>query len=343
MTIGLNLPKQILEAQTEALKPENLTAEDVGEHQKPFGLLVQSEIPEWKWEKITMDFITKLPKTENGYDTIWEVVTRHGVPVSIISDRDGRFTLLFWQALHKTLGTRLDMSTAYHPKTDGQSERTIQTLEDMLRACVLDFGKNWDRHLPLVEFSYNSSYHTSIKAAPFEALYGRKFRSPVCWAEVGYTQLIGPAIIHETTEKIAQIKSRIQAARDRQKSYANIRRKPMIFQVGDKVMLKVSPWKGVVYFGKRGKLNPRYKCLFDESLVIPLEELRVDDKLHFVEGPVEVIECEIKQLKRSNIPIIKVRWNSKRGPEFTWEREDQFKQKYPHLFTKTAPSSSAVF
>ncbi|GKD20110.1 putative reverse transcriptase domain-containing protein [Tanacetum coccineum] len=159
-----------------------------------------------------MDFITKLPKMTNGYDTIWvivdrltksahflpmretdpmeelrklymkEIVTRHGVPVSIISDRDGRFTSLFWKALNKALGTRLDMSTAYHPETDGQSERTIQTLEDMLRACVLDFGKNWDRHLPLVEFSYNNSYHTSIKAALFEALYGRKCRSPVCWA-----------------------------------------------------------------------------------------------------------------------------------------------------------------
>ncbi|GKB40846.1 putative reverse transcriptase domain-containing protein [Tanacetum coccineum] len=412
MTIGLNLPKQILEAQTEALKPENLTAEDVGdkmyqdlkqlywwpnmkvniatyvskcltcskvkaEHQKPFGLLVQPEIPEWKWEKITMDFVTKLPKTKNDYDTIWvivdrltksahflpmrendpmeklmklymkEVVTRHGVPVSIISDRDGRFTSLFWQALHKALGTRLDMSTANHPETSGQSDRCIHTLEDMLRACVLDFGKNWDRHLPLVEFSYNNSYHTSIKAAPFEALYGRKCRSPVCWAEVGDAQLTGPAIIHETTEKIVQIKSRIQAARDRQKSYANIRRKPMVFQVGDRVMLKVSPWKGVVRFGKRGKLNPRYvgpfkviervrtvayklelprqlsrvhntfhvsnlkKCLSDESLVIPLEELRVDDKIHFVEEPVEVMDCEIKQLKRSRIPIVKVRWNSK--------------------------------
>ncbi|GJT17802.1 putative reverse transcriptase domain-containing protein [Tanacetum coccineum] len=382
MTIGLNLPKQILEAQTKGLKPENLTAEDVGdkmyqdlkqlywwpnmkaniatyvskcltcskvkaEHQKPSGLLVQSEIPEWKWEKITMDFVTKLPKTTNGYDTIWvivdrltksahflpmretdpmeklmklymkEVVTQHGVPASIISDRDGRFTSLFWKALNKALGTRLDMSTAYHPETDGQSERTIQTLEDMLCACVLDFGKNWDRHLPLVELSYNNNYHTSIKAAPFEALYGRKCRSPVCWAEVGDAQLTGPVIIHETTEKIVQIKSRIQAARDRQKSYANIRRKPMVFQVGDRVMLKVSPWKGVVRFGKRGKLNPRYvgpfkviervrtvayklelpqqlsrvhntfhvsnlkKCLSDESLVIPLEELRVDDKLHF--------------------------------------------------------------
>ncbi|GKC15884.1 putative reverse transcriptase domain-containing protein [Tanacetum coccineum] len=253
------------------------------EHQKPSGLLVQPEILEWKWEKITMDFVTKLPKTTN---------------VSIIFDRDGRFTSQFWKALNKALETRLDMSTAYHPKNDSQSERTIQTLEDMLRAYVLDFGKYWDRLLTLVEFSYNKSYYTSIKATPFEALYGRKFRSPVCWAEVGDAQLTGPAIIHETTEKIVQIKNRIQAA--------------------------LSPWKGVVRFGKRGKLNPRYvgrfkviervktvayklelppqlsrvhnmfhvsnlkKCLSDESLVIPLEELRVDDKLHFVEEPVEV-------------------------------------------------------
>nr|GEW51266.1 putative reverse transcriptase domain-containing protein [Tanacetum cinerariifolium] len=352
ITMGLNLPKKILEAQTEALKPKNLSAEDVevvlvakhegniatyvskcltyskvkAEHQRPCSLLVQPEIPEWKWEKITMDFITKLPKTTNGYDTIWvivdhliksahflpikendpmeklmklymkEVVTRHGVPVSIISDRDGRFTSLFWRALHKALGTRLDMSTTCHPETDGQSERTIQTLEDMLRAC----------------------------AAPFEALYGRKCRSPVCWAKVRDAQLTGPEFIRETTEKIVQIKSRIQASR-------------------------------VVRFGKQGKLNPRYigpfqvlskvgdvayrlellqqlsrvhntflvsnlkKCLSDESLVIPLDKLHIDDKLHFVEEPVEIMDRESKQLKKSRIPIIKVRWNSKRGPEFTWK------------------------
>nr|GFB58190.1 reverse transcriptase domain-containing protein [Tanacetum cinerariifolium] len=235
-----------------------------------------------------MYFITKLPNTTNGYDTICvivdrltksahflpmrendpmeklmklymkEVVTRHGVAISIISDRDGRFMSLFWQALHKALGTRLDMSTTYHPETNGQSERTIQTLEDMMCSCVIDFGKSWDRHLPLVEFSYNNSYHTSIKAASFRAIYGRKCRSPVCWAEVWDAQLTGPEIIHEITEKIIQIKNRIQAARDRQKSYADLKRKPMDFQVGDRVMLKVSPWEGVVRFGKRGKLNPRY-------------------------------------------------------------------------------------
>nr|GEX32961.1 hypothetical protein [Tanacetum cinerariifolium] len=145
--------------------------------------------------------------------------------------------------------------------------------------------------------------------------------APVCWAEVG-AQLIGPEIIHETTEKIVQIKSRIQSARDRQKSYTDLKRKPMDFQVGDRVMLK--------------------KCLSDESLVIPLDKLRIDDKLHFVEEPVEIMDRESKQLKKGRIPIVKVRWNSKRGPEFTWEREDQFKQKYPHLFTKIRQSSSAT-
>ncbi|GJR27964.1 putative reverse transcriptase domain-containing protein [Tanacetum coccineum] len=442
MTISLDLPKQILNAQTEARKPENIKKEDVGgmlienakfpeaireqkleprsmnpvpqlaevkaEHQRPSGLLVQPKIPEWKWDNITMDFVTKLPKTSQGYDTIWvivdrltksaiftpmretdpldklarlylkEVVTRHGIPVSIICDRDPRFASNFWRSLQNALGTNLDMSTAYHPQTDGQSERTIQTLEDMLRACAIDFGKGWVNHLPLVEFSYNNSYHASIKAAPFEALYGRKCRSPVCWTEVGEAQILGPELIQETTEKIIQIKQRMQAARDRQKSYADLKRKPMEFQVGDKVMLKVSPWKGVVRFGKRGKLNPRYvgpfkvlekvrevayklehpeelsrvhntlhvsnlkKCHADEPLAVPLDGLHLDDKLHFVEEPVEIVDREVKRLKRSRIPLVKVRWNSKRGPEFTWEREDQFKKKYPHLFTKTAPSSSAA-
>nr|GFC06603.1 putative reverse transcriptase domain-containing protein [Tanacetum cinerariifolium] len=176
------------------------------EHQKPSGLLVQPKIPEWKWDNITMDFVTKLLKSSQGYDTIWvivdrltksaiftpiretdpmdklariylkEVVTRHGIPVLIISDRDPRFASNFWRSLQNALGTRLDMSITYHPKTDGQSERTIQTLEDMLRACAIDLGKGWVNHFPLVKLSYNNSYHTTIKAAPFEALYGRKCR-----------------------------------------------------------------------------------------------------------------------------------------------------------------------
>ncbi|GKA09802.1 hypothetical protein Tco_0689235, partial [Tanacetum coccineum] len=163
---------------------------------------------------------------------------------------------------------------------------------------------------------YNNSYHASIKAAPFKALYGRKCRSPVCWAKVGDARLTGPELVHETTEKIVQIKHRMQAARDLQKSYADVRRKPLEFQVGDRVMLKVSPWK----------VEPE-KCLSDEPLAVPLDEIHIDDKLHFVEEPVEILDREVKKLRRSRIPIIKVRWNSKRGPEFTWEREDQFREK----------------
>ncbi|KAF5781274.1 putative nucleotidyltransferase, Ribonuclease H [Helianthus annuus] len=376
------------------------------EYQKPSGLLQQPEIPMWKWEQIAMDFVTGLPRTQAGNDTIWvivdrltksahflaiketdkysqlaavylkEVVSRHGVPTSIISDRDPRFTSELWQAMHKSFGSRLDMSTAYHPQTDGQSERTIQTLEDMLRACVIDFGKGWEKHLPLVEFSYNNSYHTSIKAAPFEALYGRKCRSPLCWAEVGDSQITGPEIVLETSDKIVKIRERMAAARDRQKAYADKRAKEVVFEVNDRVMLKVSPWKGVVRFGKRGKLNPRYvgpfkvlecigkvayrlelptelgnvhdvfhvsqlkKCYADDPLTVPLQELKIDDKLQFVEEPIEIMDREVKVRKHSRIPIVRVRWNSRRGPEFTWEREDQMKLKYPHLFPKDMAESS---
>ncbi|GJW68366.1 putative reverse transcriptase domain-containing protein [Tanacetum coccineum] len=378
------------------------------EHQKPSGLLQQPEIPEWKWEKITMDLVTKLPRSSGGYDAIWvivdrltksahflpiredfkteklariyinEIVARHGVPVSIISDRDGRFASHLWQALQKALGTKLNMSTAYHPETDGQSERTIQTLEDMLRACVMDFGGSWDTHLPLVEFSYNNSYHASIKCAPFEALYGRKCRSPVIWTEVGENQLIGPELVQETTEKIFQIKERLITARSRQKSYADKRRKPLEFEVGDRVLLKVSPWKGVVRFGKKGKLAPRYvgpfeiiervgpvayrlklpqelscvhdtfhvsnlkKCLAEPDVQVPLDEIEIDENLRFVEEPIEIVERDVKKLKRRRIPLVKVRWNSRQGAEYTWEREDQFRKKYPNLFSESVLSSSAA-
>nr|GEZ30694.1 putative reverse transcriptase domain-containing protein [Tanacetum cinerariifolium] len=277
-----------------------------------------------EYEGITMDFVTKLLRTSSGHDTIWvivdrltksayflpmhedykidrlarlylnEIVARHGVSISIISDRDSRFTSRFWQSMQEALGTRLDMSTAYHPQIDG----------------------SWDVYIPLVEFSYNNSYHYSVRCAPFEALYGRKCRSPIMWAEVGEGQLIGPELMQETTKKISQINDRLKAARDRQKSYADKRRKPLEFSVGDYVLLKVSPWKGVVRFRKKGKLEPRFVGPFN-----------IIEKV----GPVAY--REFKKLKRSRISIVKVRWNSKRGLDFTWEREDQMKLKYQHLFS----------
>ncbi|GJS06456.1 putative reverse transcriptase domain-containing protein [Tanacetum coccineum] len=322
-------------------------------HQRPLGLLVQPAIPEWKWDNIMIDFITKLPKSSHGFDTIWvimdqltksahflpirendsleklarlylnKIVARHKIPISIICDHDRRFTSNFWRSFQKALGIDLSMSIAYHPETNGQSERTIQTLEDMLRACVIDFGKGWVKHLPLAKFSF------------------------------GEAQLTGPEMIQETTEKIVLIKQRIQVAQDRQKSYADLKQKPMEFEVGDRVMLKVSPWKGVVRFGKRGKLNPRYirpfkvlakvgkvayrmelleelsrvyhtfhvsnlkKCYADKPLVMSLEGIHVDDKLQFVEEPIEIMEWEIKRVKRTRIPLVKVCWNSRRGLEFT--------------------------
>nr|GEY00737.1 putative reverse transcriptase domain-containing protein [Tanacetum cinerariifolium] len=350
------------------------------EHQNPFGLLVQPDLPEWKWKKITMDFITKLPRTAAGFDTIWvivdrltksahflpmketdlterlerlylrEIVLRHGVPLSIIYDRDSHFTLMFWQSLQKALGTQLDLSTTYHPHIDGQSERTIQTLEDMLRACMIDFENGWDRHLPLIEFSYNNSYHTSIKVAPFKALYSRKCRSPVCWAEVEEVQLSRPEIINETMEKIVQIRNHMQATRDRQKSYADKRRRPLEFEVRDKVLLKVASWKVAYHLELPQELSRVHnvfhvcnlkKCLFDEALIIPSEEIQLNDKLNFVQEPVEIMDREVKKLKQSRIHIVKLRWSIRRGPEFTWEREEQFKNKYPHLFSNAQPTSTS--
>ncbi|GKC11671.1 putative reverse transcriptase domain-containing protein [Tanacetum coccineum] len=323
----------ILAAQSEAFKQENAPAERL------HGLDQQME------RKGGEIFIEKLARLY-----IDEIVAHHGVPVSIILDRDARFTSRLWQTFQKALGTQLDMSTAYHPQTDGQSERIIQALKDMLRACVIDFGASWDVHLPLAEFSYNNNYHTSIRCALFEALYERKCRSPMLWAEIGECNLIAPELVQETTDKVVVIKEKLKAERDRQKSYDDNRRKPLEFEVGDHVMLKVSPWKGVVHLGKKGKLAPRYVGPFEilkrigpvaYRLRLSEELSDVDKTLRFVEEPVEIIDREIKSLKRSKISIVKVHWNSKRGPEFTWECKDYMKSKYPQLFVDRVDESAS--
>ncbi|GJT91966.1 putative reverse transcriptase domain-containing protein [Tanacetum coccineum] len=234
--------------------------------------------------------------------------------------------LLRVQALVLTTGMNLPMQILNAQVSDRLfcwAEVSAEIIVEMLVIMA-----PWDRHLPLVEFSYNNSYHASIKASPFEALYGRKCRSPVCWSEVGESQLTGPELVRETTKKIVQIKNRLLTARSRQKSYVDLKRRLTEFEVGDKVMLKVSPWKGVIRFGKRGK------CFMNDDVFIPLDEVQLDNELHFVEEPVEIMDREVKQLEQSRIPIVKVCWNSRRGPEFTWEREDFFRSKYPHLFAR---------
>ncbi|GJZ21934.1 putative reverse transcriptase domain-containing protein [Tanacetum coccineum] len=289
------------------------------EHQRPSGLLQQPEIPEWKWDKITMDLITNTEKLARLYIDV--IVARHGVPVSIISDRDGRFTSHFWQMVQNALGTRLDLSTAYHPQTDRQN-----------------FGGSWDVHLPLAEFSYNNSYHSSIRCAPFEALYGRKCRSPLLWEEIGEGSLIGPELVLETTDKVILIKEKLKATRDRQKSYVDKRRKLLEFEF--EILTRI--WPLIAYMLRLPEeLNSVHdtfhvsnlkKCLADANLHMPLDEIKVDKILRFVEEPVEIMDRDIKKLKRRKIALVKVRWNSKRGPEFTWEHEDQMRIKYPQLF-----------
>ncbi|GKA60330.1 putative reverse transcriptase domain-containing protein [Tanacetum coccineum] len=398
MTISLDLPKQILNAQTEARKPENIKSEDVGgmlienakfpkaireqklepradgtlclngrswlpcygdlrtvimheshkskysihpgsdkmyqdmkklywwpnmkadiatyvnkcltcakvkaEHQRPSGLLVQPKIPEWKWDNITMDFVTKLPKTSQGYDTIWgdEVVTRHGIPVSIICDRDPRFASNFWRSLQNALGTNLDMSTAYHPQTDGQSERTIQTLEDMLRACAIDFGK------------VSSHLFVGLEVGEAQILEVR-------------TDLRGPLrSISDSTKDAKPLVS--------DRSVMPLKRKSMEFQVGDKVMLKVSPWKGVVRFGKRGKLNPRYVGPFKvlEKVGEVAYQLKLPEELsrvHNSEPSLEIVGGEVIRLSDVGSMVLKFGWNSREVPSSRRETcEDQFMKKY---------------
>ncbi|GJX49961.1 putative reverse transcriptase domain-containing protein [Tanacetum coccineum] len=294
-TIGLNLPKQILEAQIEAQKPENFKKEDVR----------------------GVGYHVMLPKASQGYDTIWVIVDQLTKSAIFVPIRETNpMERLAGMYLKEALGTNLDMSTTYHPQTDRQSERTIQTLEDMLRAYVINFGNGWVKHLLLVEFSYNNSYHASIKATQFEALYGRKCRSPICWAEVGEVQLTGPEIVQETTEKV-------------------------LSKVGV-VAYKLELPQELSMFHNTFHVSNLKKCYADEPLVIPLDGLHIDDKLYFIEEPVEIMDREVKKLKQSRIQIIKVRWNSRRGLEFTWEHEDQFQNKYPHLFTKIAQSSSVA-
>ncbi|KAL0554261.1 hypothetical protein IC582_008178 [Cucumis melo] len=389
-----NMKREVAEFVSKCLVCQQVKAP----RQKPAGLLQPLSIPKWKWENVSMDFITGLPRTLRGFTVIWvvvdkltksahfvpgkstytaskwaqlymsEIVRLHGVPVSIVSDRDARFTSKFWKGLQTAMGTRLDFSTAFHPQTDGQTERLNQVLEDMLRACALEFPGSWDSHLHLMEFAYNNSYQATIGMAPFEALYGKCCRSPVCWDEVGEQRLMGPELVQSTNEAIQKIRSRMHTAQSRQKSYADVRRKDLEFEVGDKVFLKVAPMRGVLRFERRGKLSPRFvgpfeileqigpvayrlalppslstvhdvfhvsmlrKYVPDPSHVVDYEPLEIDENLSYVEQPVEVLAREVKTLRNKEIPLVKVLWRNHRVEEATWEREDDMRSRYPELF-----------
>ena len=345
-----------------------------------------------------MDFVTGFPTTPNRKDAVWVVVDRltksaqflpirkgdgvdqivriyldeivhlHGVPTSIFSDRDPRFTSYFWQAFQRALRTRVNMSRSYHPQTDGQSERMIQTLEDMLRVVVLDWGDSWEKHLPLVEFSYNNSFHTSIGMSPYEALYGRPCRTPLCWTQEGELSMLGPEIVEETTEKIQFLKDKMKEAHDRQKSYAEKGRKHLEFEVDDLVYLKMITLKGMTRVAGRRKLDPRYlgllriiervgavayklnfplamnafhnvfhvsqlrKCLTDQDIVLPEIPRDLGKNLTLETRPVRVVDRTEKVTRTKKVPMIKVVWEINGKDVITWETEARMKAEYPEWY-----------
>ncbi|KAG8492331.1 hypothetical protein CXB51_009857 [Gossypium anomalum] len=369
------------------------------EHQVPSGLLQPITIPEWKWDRVTMDFVSGLPLSASKKNTIWVVVDRltksahfipvrtdfsldklaelyvsqimrlHGVPISVVSDRDPRFTSRFWKKLQEALGTKLHFSTAFHPQTDGQSERIIQILEDMLRCCILEFSGLWERYLPLIEFAYNNSFQSSIKMAPYEALYGRKCRTPLFWTELGESKIFRVDLIKDAGQKVKVIRENLKIASDRQKSYADLKRKDIEYQVGDKMFLKVSPWKKILRFGRKGKLSPRFIGPYEIServgpvayrLILPPELEKIHNVFHvsilrryrsdpshvispskveiqadtsYKEEPIRILAREVKELRNKRVPLVKVLWLKHGIEEATWEPENSMKERYPNLFT----------
>ncbi|KAK1616826.1 hypothetical protein QYE76_022343 [Lolium multiflorum] len=301
------------------------------------------------------------------------VLALHGTPKSIVSDRGSQFTSRFWQKVHEGLGTRLNFSTAYHPQTDGQTERVNQILEDMLRACVLEYGSKWEDCLPYAEFSYNNSYQASLQMAPFEALYGRKCRTPLNWSEVGESQVFGPDVLR-SEEKVHKIREYLKTAQSRQKSYTDKRRREMTFEIGDFVYLKVSPLKGMQRFQLKGKLAPRYVGPFkvlsrrgevSYKLELPEEMAAVHDVFHisllrkclevpektevfknidhrsvdintdltYREVPIRILEEAYRTTRTRSIKFLKIQWSNHTEDEATWEREEDMKKEYPDLFS----------
>ncbi|KAA3461787.1 reverse transcriptase [Gossypium australe] len=366
-----------------------------GEHQVPSGLLQLIMIPEWKWERITMDFVSRLPLSSKKKDAIWVIVDRltklayfvlvrtdysldklaelyinenmrlHGVPLSIVSVRDPRFTSLFWKKLQEALGTKLHFSTAFYQQTDGQSEQIIQILEDMLRYCILEFESTWDKHLPLIKFAYNNSFQSSIKMAPYKALSGQKCHTPLYWTELSENKIHGVDLIKETEQKVKVIHDNLKVASDREESYADLKQKDIEFEVGDKVFLKVSPWEKILRFGRKGKLSPRFIGPYEiierveqvaYRLMLPPELEKIHNVFHVsmlrryrsdsshviapteveiqsICQPIQIFARKTKELRNKKIFLVKVLWCKHGVEKATWEPEDVMREQYSNLFT----------
>lgn len=297
-----------------------------------------------------------------------EILRLHGAPKSIVSDRGSLFMSHFWQQMHKSIGTKLDYSTAYHPQTDGQTERVNQILEDMLRACVLKYGSDWEKCLPHVEFSYNNSYQASIKMSSFEVLYGRPCNTPLMWSEPSERSFFGLNKIREAEEGVAQVRENLRVVQSRQKIHADKRRRDLEFEVGDHVYLKVSPLQGTVRFQVKGKLALRYvgpyqiierigkleykldlpqelsgvhlvfhvsqlrKCLKLPEQEVTIDVLDIQDTLEYKEHPVRILGRDTKETRSKTVPMCKVQWSNHTEREATWEKESDLRELYPYLF-----------
>jgi hypothetical protein len=293
------------------------------------------------------------------------IVCLHGVPNKIVSDRGTQFTSCFWKRLHESIYTKLNIILAYHLQTDGETERTNQVLEDMLRACALKHGRSWDKSLPYAEFSYNNSYQASLKMAPFEALYGRKCRTPLYWNQTRESQVFGPKILQEAEKQVQIFRENLKTAQSRQESYADNRRRELIFEVGDFVYLKVSLMRGMKRFKVKGKLSPRYigpfmilerkgevayqlelpdslsdvhdvfhvselnKCLRVPEEQLPMEELNVKEDLTYSEYPIKILETSRRITRSKVINMCKVQWSHHSEDKATWEREDELTAEFP--------------
>ncbi|WVZ97835.1 hypothetical protein U9M48_043345 [Paspalum notatum var. saurae] len=296
------------------------------------------------------------------------IVCLHGVPKRIISDRGSQFTSRFWEQLHDSLDSKLRFSTSYHPQTDGQTERTNQILEDMLRACAIQYGTSWDKSLPYAEFSYNNSYQASLKKSPFEALYGRRCRTLLFWNQTGEKQMFGPDLIRDAEQQIKMVRENLRVAQSRQKSYADVRCRDLTFKVDDFVYLNVSPMRGIRRFNMKGKLAPRYigpfkiverkgevayrlelpsilsgihnvfhvsqlkKCLRVPEEQAPLGGLNVQEDLTYTEHPVKILETSERVTRNRRVKMCRVQWKHHTEDEATWEREEELRATYPGLF-----------